>query len=43
MRLTDQFGYELTLSDKEALTAWNETGADVRAPGASIRRRRSPY
>ncbi|UES52859.1 tetratricopeptide repeat protein [Roseibium aggregatum] len=25
MRLTDQFGYELTLSDKEALTAWNET------------------
>ena len=25
MRLTDQFGYELTLSDKEALAAWNET------------------
>ncbi|WP_269584154.1 tetratricopeptide repeat protein [Roseibium sp. Sym1] len=25
MRLSDQFGYDLTLSDKDALAAWNET------------------
>ncbi len=25
MRLSDQFGYDLTLTDKDALAAWNET------------------
>lgn len=35
MRLTDQFGYELTLSDKDALAAWNASVQAFLAHGKS--------
>jgi len=35
MRLTDQFGYELTLSDKEAVSAWDEAVKAFLAHGKS--------
>ena len=35
MRLTDQFGYDITLEDKVALTAWTETVNGFLAHGAT--------